>query len=177
MSFGDYIDFKSILDDLYLENVECGYVFKNKNDNYYQVCDQKITSKYKKPYNEMIFDALDTEYAQHDHNYLQKHLNDTQIKWEIYDEKYYESDNYLLCYFEIGNDEESTGVALICLISLKEKKFMVVGTTGHPFVTTSTFQYNNSDGSGPDFKFGTTPKDLLDALEKYYDSFCNNKYH
>ena len=86
----------------------------------------------------------------------------------------------MLCCVEIICDDEDydCDVIFISLIDLITIQFVTIGCrNSHPFIISSTFTYNNSDGSGPYISFPTDSYDALGAMQTYYDKFCDNCYH
>ena len=69
---------------------------------------------------------------------------------------------------------------IIYLFDYKNLDYVIVGIDGcHPFIHCNDFDYGNSDGSGPSLvvQEKVTPAFLLDKMQYYYRSFCNNRYH
>lgn len=66
------------------------------------------------------------------------------------------------------------------IILRKDKEYVIVGEAGsHPLIYTSSFSYDNSDGSGPGIQLSSddTARDLITKANKYYLRFCLNSYH
>lgn len=76
-----------------------------------------------------------------------------------------------LCFFKF---EE--GASIIILESLIDDMFIMVGErVGHPFVYTSTFIYENSDGSAADYKTKTAElAEIFKHLKHNFITYCND---
>lgn len=181
MHFSDFIDFDSILIDQELMSIECGDIFKNTEQYCYHACDQKIKYSKRKQYDELFDEALlINDFVDLNYHFVQRQADKLNISFMEIKEKYYQSDKYLLCCIQIICDDANydSDITFICLVSLETKLFITVGSrNSHPFVQTSTFGYNNSDGSGPDFEFADTAESSLSQLQTYYYKFCDNMYH
>ena len=69
---------------------------------------------------------------------------------------------------------------IIYLFDYKNLDYVIVGIDScHPFIHCNEFDYGNSDGSSPSLieQEKITPTFLLDKMQYYYRSFCNNRYY
>ena len=87
--------------------------------------------------------------------------------------------NWELGYICIPNKYH---IAVIYLFDFKNSDYFIVGTqNSHPFIHCIDFDYANSDGSGPrlveipHWKINSTY--LLDKMQFFFRSFCNDNYH
>jgi hypothetical protein len=161
----------------YLDRVLSKYTFLS----YISVCDEKIPNKFSKHHGNMIQCA-----GKYDLEKFDTHLT-TKPEWDsenedyphIYQSGFYKNDNCVLFHLNVATCEDN-GIDMIGLID-SDKNYVFVGCSGsHPFIITNAFSYCNSDGSGPDMYKeleNSTHIKTLNVMAKYYDSFCDNRYH
>lgn len=99
---------------------------------------------------------------QSDYFDIRIHQSTWDKEWKNNEQLFYDCHRQFICFYEIRDKD----------------KFWVVTCDGHPAVETSSFSYDNSDGSGPDLIY---PPDDFDKIYKgFYDEFnefCRNNYH
>lgn len=83
------------------------------------------------------------------------------VEGEFYNIETGEKDNILRGFFELSGSR-------YCMISV---------LSGHPKIITNYWQYDNSDGSGPNVKKNDKMRDNFIEAKEHYLRFGHNKYH
>jgi hypothetical protein len=147
-------------------------------------CDKPINKNLFLTYQKFIKDVSSKQkFNKKNYHYLELALSsvpadDTDIKQ--FTESYFESNDERYVLYMINIEYKFVWQCeFLGIFDGILNKYVIVGCcTGHPFVITDEFIYNNSDGSGADIiPKNDNPEEIIKQLYKYYKNFCQDSYH
>jgi len=160
----DYINFNKCID---IGNYSCDnqFPFKSSKCKYY-VDDEILEMKMNKrnAIENMFNDAKQKSFDDYDEEII---FTDNKIN--VTKKLMYKSDDnkYILFFISYSCQNHYVNTDMLGLINIDKKEYVFVGTScSHPFVVSNSFEFGNSDGSGP-YIFGKYDKE---SAQKCYDS-------
>jgi hypothetical protein len=180
----NHIDFSSIIHEF--DGIENGIYFtpNKKRCKHNNFCDEVNPDKLFSINDKFICEVSKQKFNKINYDYIKlaiESVSNDNISNRIiqFEESYFESVDGRYVLYMMKFEYKYGDCDFLGIFDTITNKYVTVGCcSGHPFVVTDEFIYNNSDGSTSDIvPNSNNPKEIIKQLHEYYIVLCQDRNH